>query len=666
MSIALILLQPNNKAFHNLCEKNTYVPPNVSSLLGLSLNFVPTPHYSSSIKHIDLKRFEEDFKRIIMFSGRHLILKPDHDEKEFWSKNLNFEPDPIENVIISSRYRSFIKRIKLLYSNKVQNQKCLLPQQEQALKWLLEHPDLVVCSADKNLGPCLIEAHKYCYLAYKDHLQCPITYKKLDQSEACLIRNNTVRKIDFILKLFEASRVISDKQIQYIRSKNYNINWKTGAFGRMYLLPKLHKNPPMKTRAIISYCGSFCEPIAKYCDIQLQKLIACFPTFICKNSHSLLQAIQYKNWTGFKMTTADASSMYTNIHWSHAKEEIIKFYKSDLGKNHLKESTVNINVLVELLEITMQNNIFTFGDSYYIQKTGTAMGAPCAPPYANLFFALHENVIINKFKDYIGFYKRYIDDVIVFWNVQIENTLLKFDEFKSAMNSYGSENIFLLENNLSPLTWNFEEFSNQITFLDLNIKLKPDGFIHSNLHVKELNLHMYLPSHSCHQHGILKGLIFGEIVRAKNLCTDQIDCYKHINELFNHLIHRGHRASFLKPIFLDGIKKKLLQSSSRKYTEENIESLDDTINFHCKFNPGDPPFTQIHKLFEEHIIEPCAGFHINTLEANKPNSFVTLRKIRPVPHKQRNLRTILSPTRQRFSEVFSVDQYINNTCRTCP
>ena len=85
MSINLILRQPTNKAFHNLCDKHTHVPSNVSSLLGLSLNFVPTPRYSSPIQAVDLKRFEEDFKRIIMFSGKHLILKPDHDEKEFWS-----------------------------------------------------------------------------------------------------------------------------------------------------------------------------------------------------------------------------------------------------------------------------------------------------------------------------------------------------------------------------------------------------------------------------------------------------------------------------------------------------------------------------------------------------------------------------------------------------
>ena len=149
--------------------------------------------------------------------------------------------------------------------------------------------------------------------------------------------------------MFEASRVISDKQLQYIRSKNYNINWKNGAFSRMYLNPKLHKTP-LKTRAIISYCGSFCEPIAKFCNIQLQKLITHFPTFICNNSYNLLETIKYDNWTGFQMTTADASSMYTNIHWIHAKEEILKFYKSDLGKDHLKATNVNINVLVEYFQ----------------------------------------------------------------------------------------------------------------------------------------------------------------------------------------------------------------------------------------------------------------------------------------------------------------------------
>ena len=80
----------------------------------------------------------------------------------------------------------------------------------------------------------------------------------------------------------------------------------------------------------------------------------------------------------------------------------------------------------------MKNNIFQFGDMFFRQKTGTAMGAPPAPPWATIFMALSENQFLPHHNRLI-FYRRFIDDVIGIWRWDGEQE--KWDYFKRKLNN---------------------------------------------------------------------------------------------------------------------------------------------------------------------------------------------------------------------------------------
>ena len=79
-----------------------------------------------------------------------------------------------------------------------------------------------------------------------------------------------------------------------------------------------------------------------------------------------------------------------------------------------KTETALPNALIDAIRLLMEHNVFQFGDTFWLQLAGTAMGAPPAPSYANAAFATHENGFLPVTISLL-FYKRYIDDVFGIW-----------------------------------------------------------------------------------------------------------------------------------------------------------------------------------------------------------------------------------------------------------
>ena len=87
--------------------------------------------------------------------------------------------------------------------------------------------------------------------------------------------------------------------------------------------------------------------------------------------------------------------MYTNIDTKHALDEIEHFLW------HTKPlicevENISVDAIISVMKIIMHQNVFKFGNTHWVQLTGTAMGTPPAPMYATLYFAIHrDNVIPN-------------------------------------------------------------------------------------------------------------------------------------------------------------------------------------------------------------------------------------------------------------------------------
>ena len=81
--------------------------------------------------------------------------------------------------------------------------------------------------------------------------------------------------------------------------------------------------------------------------------------------------------------------------------------------NQREDQTVTTLFLISILTQVLKFNIFEFNLLMFIQLIGTAMGTRVAPTFANIFMAMIDKMILalSKFKMFIHFYKRFIDDI---------------------------------------------------------------------------------------------------------------------------------------------------------------------------------------------------------------------------------------------------------------
>ena len=96
-------------------------------------------------------------------------------------------------------------------------------------------------------------------------------------------------------------------------------------------------------------------------------------------------------------------------------------------------SKLNTNAdICALLDQCLNNNVFSFGDSYYRQKLGIAMGNPCAPPLAIIFLDRFEQQALGNAALKPEFLVRYIDDYAGIW-IHGEEALLGFVDYLNSI-----------------------------------------------------------------------------------------------------------------------------------------------------------------------------------------------------------------------------------------
>lgn len=270
-----------------------------------------------------------------------------------------------------------------------------------------------------------------------------------------------------------------------------------------------------------------------------------------------------------KLFSIDAVGTYSNIDTNHAKNVMTAWFNQCRDRISAMDNNFPFELALKVIYCVMSNNIIQFGDTFWKQPCGTAMGTSTAVNHANFYVGILElSTILDKCKDHLSFYGRFIDDGIGTWT-QTHGSNLAWHQFLYDFNHYGI------------LKWTNTGMVNKVIFLDMVMSIDPlTRLLSFKSYSKESNLCLCTPPKSAHQPKMLRGMIIGRLLCFYDTNSNTSDFLKPTKDFFFYLVRRGHDEQKLMPLFEEAcarLDNKRPRSKSTDYRRP--------IYFHIEHHP---------------------------------------------------------------------------------
>ena len=161
------------------------------------------------------------------------------------------------------------------------------------------------------------------------------------------------------------------------------------------MLPKIHKQQtPLPGCLIVSSISCQTSQIAKFLDAILSPFVEQQPTYIKDSNHAIniFSTFRFQGEHCF-LFSMDVKSLYTSI--PH-EDGLIALHHFFYQRSDPEPPT---NTLIRLAELVLQKKFFSFNVSFYVQKSGVAMGSNLGHSFACLFVSYQEE---KNFQSYQG------------------------------------------------------------------------------------------------------------------------------------------------------------------------------------------------------------------------------------------------------------------------
>jgi len=564
---------PTQLTFHNLCTTNK-IPTGTRQLLGLNLKFCLASKRLTENINYTIKNMAYCIRNAYYLKQSNTANDTDYI-KQIYVKNTQWHPPPAP-IHVEDKMTAFEKAFKaaqiarIRKTSKINLRNLTLPQLK-TMQQLKMNKSFIIKPTDKNLGPAILDTETYVAKILSEHLLTK-DYKQLTEAEAITAMSDIKTKLKNIIN--DNQHILSKSEVTYFK-RSLLVRHRLPLF---YGLPKVHKTP-FTLRPVVSGTNGLLTVFSTWLDYKMKELLPMVQSYI-KNSYKVIEdltdmIIPEKA----KLFSADATSMYTNIDTDTGINAIKNFLSDNSESLPLNFPT---NLFLQVLKTVMENNIFCFGDSYWLQLSGTAMGTPVACAYAMVSFGQHENaVILPRFSANLLYFKRYIDDIFGIWLPAANESTDTWEDFKTTLNAWGS------------LRWVVEEPSSSTIFLDLTVQIQ-NSRIRFTTFQKPMNLYLYIPPSSAHPTSCLKGLIMGEL-RRYWLQNDPDTFQTILLKFITRLLHRGHDITNISPILLEAAHAI---SKTNKSGAAPLHSPSNTLYLHWAYHPHGLQRKDIRRIFD--------------------------------------------------------------------
>lgn len=452
--------------------------------------------------------------------------------------------------------------------------------------------NIIIKPADKNLGTCIMT--KATYLHYcNEILSDETTYQSLlpptfetlsfntnDNQQPHYIQQGFQQLEDILKKhdnLYQEKTYLNNKQkyapqqsqqprrlksklAQSLLQLQNSAKLQVGA--KFYILLKMHK-PQISGRPIVNCINTMTYHASKYLSNILNPITRKLPTVVHSSLDSLLIIDGIKlsptNIHQYTLLSADVKNLYPSIPISYGLKAVRTVLSSFPADFHPGD----IDFILDLLAWVLQNNYIEFNNITYLQISGTAMGTPCAPPYANIVLYHLEHNIVNKYQPEV--YLRYLDDIFAVFQstAQAKSFVTEFNQQQ--------ENIITLDSVVYG--------TKDITFLDLQLSIINNNnnyCLDCKLYQKPSNKYLYLPPKSAHKHHVFKNFIVNELLRYRLFNTSSANFLQSKSAFYKRLKDRGYNDNFLLPLFHQPLLSRqslLLNAQEKRSLTRSTTSL---------------------------------------------------------------------------------------------